>query len=131
MKNLRIAVPTDNPGGMAASRSDHFGHCDLFTVINLQDGKIAGVDTINNIEHGAGGCLVPVKLLKDNNVDALVVGGMGMRPLQGFSEVGIEVYFAARDEYQNVLTVIDGFLQNKLPVMHPQQACKGGDSCHH
>lgn len=54
MKNVKIAVPTNNPGGMAATRSDHFGHCDLFTVIDLQDGKIAGVDTFANVEHGAG-----------------------------------------------------------------------------
>lgn len=131
MKNVKIAVPTNNPGGMAATRSDHFGHCDLFTLIDLQDGRIAGVETFANAEHAAGGCLVPVKLLKERNVDALVVGGIGMRPLQGFNEVGIDVYFAPREDYQDVQTVIEGFLGNKLPVMQPQQACKGGQNCHH
>lgn len=64
-------------------------------------------------------------------MDALVVGGIGMRPLQGFNEVGIDVYFAPREEYQDVLTVIEGFLGDKLPVMQPQQACNGGQNCHH
>jgi predicted Fe-Mo cluster-binding NifX family protein len=131
MKSLKIAVPTNNPGGMAATRSDHFGHCDLFTIIDVENGKVAGVDTFPNVEHGASGCLVPVKLLKERNVDALVVGGMGMRPLQGFNEVGIDVYFASPQEFQDVQTVVEGFLGNKLTVMHPQQACKGGGDCHH
>ena len=131
MKNLKIAVPTNHPGGMAATRSDHFGHCDLFTVIDLRNGKIAGVATFANVEHGAGGCMAPVKLLKERKVNALVVGGIGMRPLQGFNEVGIDVYFAPREQYQDVQNVIEGFLGDKLPVMQPQQACKGGQNCHH
>ncbi len=131
MKTLKLAVPTNNPGGMEAGRSDHFGHSDLFTIINLEDDKIASVETVGNVAHGAGGCMVPVQHLKDQNVDALVVGGMGMRPLIGFNEVGIDVYYAHREEYQDVQAVVDGFLQNKLQVMQQSNACKGGSNCHH
>jgi predicted Fe-Mo cluster-binding NifX family protein len=131
MRSLKIAVPTNSPGGLAASRSDHFGHCELFTLIDVESGRVAGVDTLANVEHGAGGCMAPVKLLKERNVDALVVGGMGMRPLQGFSEVGIAVYFASREQYLDVQAVVEGFLENRLARMQPQQACKGGGECHH
>lgn len=131
MKTLRLAVPTNNPGGMEAGRSDHFGHSDLFTIINLKNGEIAAIETVGNVAHGAGGCMVPVQHLKDQNVDALVVGGMGMRPLIGFNEVGIDVYYAHREEYVDVQAVVDGFLQDKLPVMQQSNACKGGADCHH
>ncbi|MBI5558214.1 MAG: NifB/NifX family molybdenum-iron cluster-binding protein [Deltaproteobacteria bacterium] len=131
MKTLKLAVPTNNPGGMEADRSDHFGHCELFTLVDLQDGKINGVETFGNVEHGAGGCMEPVQLLKERNVDALVVGGMGMRPLLGFKEVGIDVYFASREEYANVREIVSGFLENRLTMMDPGQACKGGGDCHH
>lgn len=130
MKTLKLVVPTNKPGGMEAERSDHFGHCDLFTVINLKDGEIAGVETFGNIEHGAGGCMVPVKHMKDQGVDAMVVGGMGMRPLQGFNEVGVDVYYAGREEYLNVQAVVEAFLQDKLPVMQSSNACQGGTACH-
>lgn len=131
MKTVKIAIPSNNPGGMAAERSEHFGHCDLFTVVHVEKGKIAEVNTISNIEHGAGGCMMPVRHLKDNNVDAIVVGGIGKRPLQGFNEVGIEVYFAHRQEYGDVETVVDGFLKDTLPLMHADQVCTGGSDCHH
>lgn len=131
MKTLKLAVPTNSPGGIKATRSDHFGHCDLFTVINLEEGKIAKIETLENVAHEAGGCMVPVKLLKERNVDALVVGGMGARPLIGFNEVGIDVYFAQRDEYQDVEAVVAGFLQDRFPMMQPQHTCQGGGDCHH
>jgi predicted Fe-Mo cluster-binding NifX family protein len=36
--------------------------------------------------------MVPVNLLAQHKVNALVVGGIGMRPLMGFRQVGINVY---------------------------------------
>ncbi|MFZ5764251.1 MAG: NifB/NifX family molybdenum-iron cluster-binding protein [Thermodesulfobacteriota bacterium] len=131
MKKIKLAVPTNSPGGMKASRSDHFGHCDLFTVIDLHEGKVISVETVENAAHEAGGCMVPVRLLQERDVDALVVGGMGARPLMGFNEVGIDVYFAERDEFRDVEAVVSGFLQGRFPVMQPQHTCQGGGDCHH
>ncbi|MCB2180592.1 MAG: NifB/NifX family molybdenum-iron cluster-binding protein [Desulfobulbaceae bacterium] len=131
MKTMKLAVPTNNPGGLGATRSDHFGHADVFTIIDFQDGKIAGINTVDNVAHDAGGCMVPVKHLKEQNIDALVVGGMGMRPLLGFNEVGIDVYFAPRDTYLDVQAVVDGFVKNELTIMQANNACKGGADCHH
>jgi predicted Fe-Mo cluster-binding NifX family protein len=131
MKSLKLAIPSNNPGGLYAERSEHFGHCDIFTVVQLERDQIADVATISNVEHGAGGCMMPVRHLKENDVDAIVVGGIGKRPLQGFNEVGIDVYFAHRQEYNDVQTVVNGFLQDSLPLMRSDQACTGGGDCHH
>lgn len=130
MNTMRIAVPSNSPGGLAGERSDHFGHCDLFTIVDIADGKIAGVATLDNVEHGAGGCMKPVGLLKDQDVDVIVVAGMGARPLQGFAEVGIDVFFAGRQPFHNVQSVVDGMLENRLTVMKPVQACQGQGNCH-
>ena len=131
MKQLRIAVPTNNPGGLNAERSDHFGQCDLFTIIEIANGEIINSDILENITHSAGGCMVPVHLLQDQKIDAIVVGGMGKRPLLGFQSVGIQVYAAPRGKYQNVQAVIDGVVAKEFHLMDPQQACQGGDNCHH
>ena len=32
---MRVAVPTNNPGGLQGVRSDHFGHCDLFAFLDV------------------------------------------------------------------------------------------------
>ncbi|MEN8190554.1 MAG: NifB/NifX family molybdenum-iron cluster-binding protein [Thermodesulfobacteriota bacterium] len=129
---MRIAIPTNNPGGMEATRSDHFGHCDVFTVINLdQEKKVSSIETVSNVDHDAGGCMIPVKVLADANVNAIVVGGMGARPMQGFVEVGIDVYYADRNMYQNVGGVVDAWVDGMLPLMRGDQACNGGSNCHH
>jgi predicted Fe-Mo cluster-binding NifX family protein len=129
---MRVAIPTNNPGGLLAERSDHFGHCEVFTVVELDGQKeIKTVTTIANGGHEAGGCMVPVQLLHDAKVQAIVVGGMGARPMRGFADAGIAVYFADRESMKSVRDVVDGFTANRLPVMHADQVCKGSGDCQH
>lgn len=130
IKSLRIAIPSNNPGGLEAGRSDHFGHCDVFTLVDIEDGKVGKVDTVSNQEHGAGGCMVPVNFLRDQGVKAIVVGGIGARPLQGFGEVGIDVYFADRNNVQNVQSVVEGMIAGQFPLIRPDQTCSGHANCH-
>lgn len=130
MQKQRIAVPSNSPGGMNGERSDHFGHCDLFTLVDIENHGIAGVCTVANVAHGAGGCLAPVGMLKEQGVDAIVVAGMGARPLQGFADAGIEVYFAGRSAFPTVEDAVAGLLQDGLIHMEPAQACQGGGECH-
>ena len=104
MKNGRIAIPSVNNGGLDGQRSGHFGHCDVFTLVDVEDGEIKKVSTIPNQEHVQGGCMVPVNFLAGHNVNALIVGGIGMRPLMGFRQVGIDVYHdAVRPEIRPVV----------------------------
>ena len=124
MKNGRIAVPSNGAGGMDGTRSGHFGHCDVFTSIDVEDGEVKNVSTIMNEEHVQGGCMVPVNLLADHKVDALVVGGIGMRPLMGFKQAGINVYHDA--ERAEIRPVVEDLIAGKLPEIRNDQVCGGG-----
>jgi predicted Fe-Mo cluster-binding NifX family protein len=129
---MRVAIPSNAPGGLEAKRSEHFGHCDLFTVVNLDSNyAIDCVETVANVGHEAGGCLVPVQILRDANVNAIVVGGMGMRPMMGFTEVGIDVYFADPNRIPDVGMAVEHFTAGRLPRMRNDQACSGSGNCHH
>jgi predicted Fe-Mo cluster-binding NifX family protein len=119
-----IAVPSIQPGGLDAMRAGHFGHCDVFTLIHVENGQIREVSIVENPPHVQGGCQAPVNLLHRSNADALIVGGIGMRPLMGFQQVGIEVYFGPEGE--TVGAVIDHLLQGKLALIQPNQVCGGG-----
>ncbi len=33
---MRIGIPSDRPGGLDAGVSAHFGHCDLFTAVEIK-----------------------------------------------------------------------------------------------
>jgi len=124
MKDGRIAIPSNGNGGLEGTRSGHFGHCDVFTLVDVVDGKIKEVTVAQNPEHKEGGCLVPVNILADLKVNALIVGGMGMRPLIGFKNVGIDVWVGSN--YAEVGPVVEDFLAGKLSIMEPGQACGGG-----
>jgi predicted Fe-Mo cluster-binding NifX family protein len=129
---MRIAIPTNSPGGLDAERSDHFGHCDIFTMVDIDgNNQITEVTIIQNGDHEAGGCMVPVKILQDAGAESIIVGGMGARPMRGFADVGITVYFADRSSMKTVQDVISGFTTRLLPVMHADQVCKGSGDCHH
>jgi predicted Fe-Mo cluster-binding NifX family protein len=124
MENGRIAIPSINNGGLDGQRAGHFGHCDVFTLVDVEDGEIKQVSTIANHGHVQGGCMVPVNLLADHNVNALIVGGIGMRPLMGFKQVGIDVYHdATRPE---IRPVVEDLIAGKLPIISDDQVCGGG-----
>ena len=118
-----IAVPTVGNGGLDSERSGHFGHCDCFTVVHAEGDEIIEIRTVSNPPHEEGGCLRPVNLLASEGVNALVVAGMGARPLVGFNDVGIDVYF--ENQTPAVGDVIAMLLADGLPKMEPQHACGG------
>ena len=128
MKNGRIAVPSQGQGGMEGQRSGHFGHCDVFTLIDVEDGSIKEIATVSNQEHVQGGCMVPVNLLASHKVNALIVGGIGMRPLMGFRQVGIDVYHEA--ERAEIGPVVNDLIAGKLSIIGDDQVCGGGGGGH-
>ncbi len=130
MSTIKIAIPTDEPDGMNGKRSGHFGHCKEFTLVDIENGAVTNLVRLDNIPHPAGGCMAPVQLLKDNQVDSIVVGGIGANPFKRFEEVGIKVIFADLGQCPDVQSAVDGFLSGKLQEMQLQQSCKGSGTCH-
>jgi len=124
MKNGKIAIPSMENGGIDGKRSGHFGHCDVFTLVDVEDGNIKNISTIPNQEHVQGGCMVPVNLLAGNKVNAIIVGGIGMRPLMGFRQAGIDVYHDA--ERADIKPVVEDLIAGKLQQISDDQVCGGG-----
>ena len=124
MALVRIAVPSEGQGGLDGLRAGHFGHCDVFTLVDVEDGQIKEVSILANKEHVQGGCMVPVQLLAENKVQRLVVGGIGMRPLMGFKQVGIDVYYDG--ERRQIRPVVEDMITESLSMIGDDQVCGGG-----
>jgi predicted Fe-Mo cluster-binding NifX family protein len=60
---MRIAVPSEQPGGLESAISAHFGHCPCFTIVDTADGEVGEVRVLPNMPHGQGGCMAPVMYL--------------------------------------------------------------------
>jgi predicted Fe-Mo cluster-binding NifX family protein len=106
-------------------RSEHFGRCDCFTVVDCSDADIRAVDVIDNPPHSHGGCLAPVDMLAAQGVDTLVVQGIGARPYAGLLGHGIMVL---RDS--QAITVggaIDVLLCGSMPAFDASDGCQGHD----
>ncbi|MCP4577024.1 MAG: dinitrogenase iron-molybdenum cofactor biosynthesis protein [Deltaproteobacteria bacterium] len=128
MEDGRIAIPSMGTGGLDGERSGHFGHCDVFTFVDVEGGEVKQVTTIPNEEHVQGGCMVPVNLLASHNVNALIVGGIGMRPLMGFKQVGVDVFYDATR--QQIRPVVEDLIAGKLQMIGDDQVCGGGGGGH-
>lgn len=122
--SIRIAIPSTAPGGLEAPMGAHFGHCDLYTMVNVDGNQITSVEVIPNMPHQQGGCMAPVQYLADQGANKLIAGGMGLRPLMGFNQVGIEVYFGG--DHQTVGQAVQAFIQGRLPQFSQEHTCGGG-----
>jgi len=123
MDSIKVAIPSDNPGGLEAPVSAHFGHCDLYTIVEMDENGIKSVSTMDNPPHEEGGCLAPVQLLAQKGVQKLLAGGMGRRPLAGFNQAGIQVFLA--DGNTTVGKSLQALMDNKLPLFSLDSVCGG------
>lgn len=124
MNSSLIAVPSELPGGLESPIGAHFGHCDIYTLVSIENGQIQQVDVVPNVPHQQGGCMAPVQYLAEKGVNQLIAGGMGLRPLMGFNQVGIEVYYGG-----NVATVgeaVQSIIDGKLMQFRQEHTCGGG-----
>lgn len=127
--NTIIAIPSALPGGLEAPLEAHFGHCDIYTLVTVENGEIQKVEVVPNIPHGQGGCMAPVQYLAEKKVEKLVAGGMGLRPLLGFDQVGIEVYSGG--EAETVAAAVEALLKGELRRFTREATCGGGaGGCH-
>jgi len=124
MARKTIAVPSMGPGGLDAMRAGHFGHCEVFTLISVEENEIKDITVVQNPPHTQGGCIGPVNTLYASGAQALIVGGIGMRPLMGFRQYGIDVYYGPQGE--TVREVIDLLLKGELELIGDNQVCGGG-----
>ncbi len=120
-----LAVPSLAEGGLEAERSEHFGRSACFTIVEIADGAVTRTRVVANAPHEHGGCLGPVDLLASNGVNALVVAGIGGRPLAGCIDAGIDVYFD--DRLPLVTQVVDAMAAGSVPRIDPGAGC----GCNH
>ncbi len=122
--SILIAIPSTTPGGLEAPLGAHFGHCDVYTMVSVENDEITAVKVIPPMPHQQGGCMAPVQYLADNGANKLIAGGMGFRPLMGFNQVGVDVFFGG--DHQTVGEAVKAFIAGQLPQFSQEHTCGGG-----
>ena len=109
---MKIAISTDN--GQVAS---HFGRCPEFTFLEIDGKKLISGKTILNPGHHPG--YLP-QFLKDNGVDYIVAGGMGMRARELFRDTGIETILGVEGSIDEVTEkILNGTLEGGENICQP------------
>ncbi|MBW2428757.1 MAG: NifB/NifX family molybdenum-iron cluster-binding protein [Deltaproteobacteria bacterium] len=110
---MKFAIPLAE-GKLTA----HFGHCQEFALIEVEDNQIKNKETLVPPPHEPG--LLP-KWLHDQGANVIIAGGMGARALDLFSQNDIKVIVGA-----SALTpeeLVNQYLANTLQT--------GGNVCDH
>ena len=85
----KIAIPCIGQADLNAPVSAHFGRCDSYVIVSLEDEKIKTVEPLSNTTHTE--CSSSVRMLAENGVKLILVTAMGMRPYLACRQMGIEV----------------------------------------
>ncbi len=102
--------------GYLSKRGAHFGKAKFYIIITLQENKIVDVEGVANGGHNTGACGNAVTNIMSLNPDALIVGGIGGSPAQGFANAGLDLYFDTQSAtvQQSVEQFIQGLLQKSV-----------------
>jgi predicted Fe-Mo cluster-binding NifX family protein len=114
---IRVAVPSEAPGGLDAARSGQFARSPNFTVVDLVDGSVIDVSVVSNQPHGHGGHLSPVLTLGERQVDVVIVAGIGKQLLLSCLQAGFRVL--AGEDRADVRSVIEAFVDADLSPVGP------------
>jgi len=106
---LKIAIATDSK-----KVSGHFGHCEGFTMYEIEEGKILNHEFIENPGHRPG--FLPV-FLKEKDADVIISGGMGRSAQDLFIENNIQVIVGAEGNCEDVIkSYMEGSLKSTEEV---------------
>ena len=100
---MKIAISTD--GTLVAP---HFGRCQQYTILEVQNNEVLNREVIQSPEHQPG--FLP-EYLTNMGVNCIICGGMGHRAQGLFAQYNIEVIAGVAGEIDKV---IEEFLKGKL-----------------
>ncbi len=109
----RVAIPLEN--GILCS---HFGHCQQFAIVDVENNKIVSTDLVTPPPHEPG--LLP-KWLGERGVTNIIAGGIGERAINLFKGQNIEVLAGAAPADNE--TLVNNWINGTL--------VSGKNSCDH
>ncbi|MDD4149475.1 MAG: NifB/NifX family molybdenum-iron cluster-binding protein [Bacteroidales bacterium] len=104
--NRIIALPMEN-----GKLCEHFGHCQYFALVKIEDEKIIDIKEEIPPEHVPG--LYP-KWVASFGVTDVIAGGMGQKAIDLFNEQNINAFVGA--PIKGAKELVEDFIGNKLSL---------------
>lgn len=117
---MKVCFPVLHAKGFDSEIYGHFGSAPAFIIVETDTNNITTIS--NKDQHHAHGACNPLKALNNQNVDAIVVGGIGAGALSRLNQLGIKVFQA------RALTIKENiamFKTRNLPEFTLSHCCPG------
>ncbi len=115
---MNLCVPIEADSGLVSPVCAHFGSAPAFMIVEAETGSYRVI--VNTNQHHGHGMCAPLQTLQGEQIDGMVVGGIGMGALNKLNAAGITVYAA---QHATVAAVLEAFKSGSLAVMQPGMAC--------
>lgn len=126
---MKLCFPVERNEGLNSLVFSHFGSAPLFVVVDNETQQVSEVAN-RDLHHQHGACS-PLRALGGQEVQAIVVGGIGAGALNGLRQAGLKVYQA---KGATVAENLSQFNTQDLLELTPGQVCGGhghGHGCGH
>ncbi len=117
---MKICFPVQNDQGMDSAVYNHFGSAPVFVVVDTHANTITAI--ANNDQHHAHGACNPMKALDNQEVDMVIVGGIGAGALIKLNQLGITVHKSQAPTIRENLAL---HAAKNLPEMTTRGCCGG------
>ncbi|MCX6551904.1 MAG: diguanylate cyclase [Acidobacteria bacterium] len=115
---MNICIPVDADNGLASSVCAHFGSAPFFMIVDSENGVCRALPNRN--QHHAHGMCQPLLAIQGEDLDGIVVGGIGMGALNKLLAAGLQVYQAQHPTVEMTLAALKA---GQLRSMSPDAAC--------
>jgi len=117
---MKLCFAVQKDEGIQSMVYGHFGSAPAFVIVDTE--KENATTVANSDMHHTHGACNPFKAIGGQQVDAVVVGGIGAGALMKLNAEGVKVFRAAEPSVQANLEL---FKSGKLPELTVNQTCGG------
>lgn len=121
---MKICVPVERNEGLKSRIYGHFGSAPFFAFCETEKGA---AEIVENSQHGhEHGKCNPLAALAGRKVEAVFVGGIGLRALERLNSLGIKVY---RSENSDLASLLENLKKGNLSEIKAEDSCSE-HNCH-
>lgn len=115
---MKVCVPVKENQGLESIPYNHFGSAPIFLIYNLENGELKEINN-NDLHHQHGMCQ-PLKALSGEQVDVILVAGIGAGALMKLQSQGIKVYKVGNGSISDNIQLLK---ENQLMEFSTQNSC--------
>ncbi len=124
---MKVGFAVQLNEGLESTVYGHFGSAPAFIIVDTVLKQVSAVDN-NNAHHVHGACN-PVMALGGNNIDAMVVGGIGPGAIMKLNAMGVKVYRAGAPTVNENIALLGA---SQLQELSMDDSCQEhGGQCGH